>query len=399
MHAAPASLLSYLFSVYQWAVLVFAGLLAANTLVNLIVFRRPRAALLSDPELPLISLLVPARNEAQHIEACVRSLLAQNYPRFEVVVLDDNSEDDTYEILCRLRDQDHRVRVLVGAALPEGWCGKPFACWQLAQSAKGDYLLFTDADCRFAPDALLLAMGAQVEHQADVVSLMPHYVCESFWEKLLLPLLAYIPLAFLPVALVRRSKERRFSGANGAFLFMTREVYFALDGHRAVRHELAEDIKFSQHVKREGRTIWYGDGHHAYSVRMYENLPQIWQGFTRNLFPAFSNNLLLLIAVLIMVAAVFVLPIFFAAAGFVSGASWTGIALATYLVTVALRLAIAAKLQNGDFAYAWLNPLAWIGTIAIAIGSIRLAHGAGAEWKGRVYEGSTGHTAGKRTRS
>ena len=391
MHLSPASLPSHIFYLYQLAVLVFAGLLAVNTLVNLLVFRRPRAAFLSDQELPFISILVPARDEESHIEACVRALLAQNYPCFEVVVLDDNSEDATYEILCRLRDQDHRLRVLVGAALPEDWCGKPFACWQLAQSAKGDYLLFTDADCRFAPDALLLAIGAQVEHNADVVSLMPHYACESFWERLLLPLLAYIPLAFLPIALVRGSKERRFSGANGAFLFMTREVYFALDGHRAVRHELAEDIKFAQHVKREGRTIWYGDGHHAYSVRMYESLPEIWQGFTRNLFPAFSNNLPLLVAVLVMVAAVFVLPIFIAFAGFLTLAPWTGIALATYLVTVGIRLAIAARLQNGDFFYAWLNPLAWIGTIAIAIGSIRLAHGAGATWKGRVYEGSTGH--------
>lgn len=390
MHVSQASLPSLAFYLYQLAVLAFACLLAANAAVNLVVFGRPRAALLSDRELPFISALVPARNEEAHIEACVRSLLAQNYPRFEVVVLDDNSEDSTYEILCRLRDQDHRLRVLVGASLPEGWCGKPFACWQLAQSAKGDYLLFTDADCRFSPDALLLALGAQVEYQADVVSLMPDYVCESFWEKLLLPLLAYIPLAFLPVALVRGSKERRFSGANGAFLFMTREVYFALDGHRAVRTELAEDIKFAQHVKREGRTIWYGDGRHVYSVRMYENLPQIWQGFTRNLFPAFSNNLPLMIVVLAMVAAVFVLPVFFAAAGALTGAPWTELALATYLVTVAIRLAIAARLQNGDFLTAWLNPLSWIGAIAIAIGSIRLAHGAGAEWKGRVYSSPAG---------
>ncbi|HEX5323497.1 MAG TPA: glycosyltransferase family 2 protein, partial [Capsulimonadaceae bacterium] len=337
------------------AVLVFAALLSANTLLNvLFFFRRPRAAMLPDHELPTISVLVPARNEERHIEACVRSLLASNYPRFEIVVLDDNSEDSTYEILCRLRDQDHRLRVLIGAELPEGWCGKPFACWQLAQAAQGDYLLFTDADCRFSPDALMLAIGAQVEHNADVVSLMPNYERMTFWEKLLLPLLAYIPLAFLPMGFVRGAKHPWFSGANGAFLFMTREVYFDLDGHRAVRTQLAEDIKFSQHVKRQGRTMWYGDGHRAYSVRMYEGLPEIWRGFTRNLYPAFSHNLGLLLVVLVMVAVVFVLPIAWTGVGLALHEGWAWIVGLTYLLTVAMRLAIAVRLEWDDLFYSWL---------------------------------------------
>jgi chlorobactene glucosyltransferase len=385
MHFPPAHLLFD----FHLTVLIFAVLLAANALSNvLFFFRRPRAAMLPDRELPFISILVPARNEEEHIEACVRSLLAQNYPRFEVVVLDDNSEDSTYEILCRLRDQDHRLRVLVGAELPEGWCGKPFACWQLAQSAK-EYLLFTDADCRFSPDALLLAMGAQVENQADVVSLMPDYVCVTFWERLLLPLLAYIPLAFLPMGLVRGSKHPWFSGANGAFLFMTREVYMEIDGHRAVKAQLAEDIKFAQHVKRQGRTIWYGDGRHAYSVRMYENLAEIWGGFTRNLFPAFSRNLTLLLAVLVMVAIVFVLPIFWTIAGLMTGATWVWFAFFAYLLTVGIRLAIAIRMEWDDLFYSWLNPLAWMMVIAIALGSVRLARGSGVQWKGRVYAGSS----------
>lgn len=387
MHVAPAQLPAVSLYAYQVAVLLFALLLTLNTLANLFFFRRPRAALLPDRELPLISILVPARNEAANVEECVRSLLSQNYPRFEVVVLDDNSDDDTYAILCGLRNQDHRLRVLIGAELPEDWCGKPFACWQLAASAKGDYLLFTDADCRFSPDALLLAVGAQVEHQADVVSLMPDYVRVGFWERLLLPLLAYIPLAFLPVWLVRGSRDHRFSGANGAFLFMTREVYFALDGHRAVRAELAEDIKFAQHVKREGRTIWYGDGRSAYRVRMYQSLGEIWEGFTRNLFPAFSHNLPLMVAVLVMVAAVFVLPVFFAVTGFLAAAPWSWAALGAYFATVAIRLLIALRLFPDDLPLAWLNPLAWLVTIAIAIGSVRLARGPGARWKGRVYSG------------
>ncbi len=136
--------------------------LTGTALVNFASFRKPRAFVATggDSELPLVSVLVPARDEEANIEACIRSLLGLNYPNFEVIALDDRSSDDTYAILCRLRDQDYRLRVLVGADLPPDWYGKPNACWQMAQAAQGEFLLLTDADCTFAPDALLLALGA-----------------------------------------------------------------------------------------------------------------------------------------------------------------------------------------------------------------------------------------------
>ena len=346
---------------YQAAAALAALGLALTALLNFWCFRKPRALVASsDVDLPLISILVPARDEEANIEDCVRSLLALNYPHFEVIVLDDHSSDDTYPILCRLRDQDYRLRVLIGANLPEDWHGKPFACWQMAQAARGEWLLLTDADCVFAPDALLLALGAAREHEADVVSLVPDLRCEGFWERLIIPLQYFVIFAFLPTWLIRRTSHPWFAAANGAFLFLTRETYFAVDGHRAVRRQLAEDVKFAQHVKRQGKTLWYGDGSRTYGVRMYHGLAELWAGFSKNLFPAFSKNLSLLVSVIFLLLNVFVLPPLWIAWGWASNGPWVWLPILTFQLSLAIvRLGLAFRFGRDTAGYFLLNPLAW----------------------------------------
>jgi chlorobactene glucosyltransferase len=375
---------------YQAAVALMALMLMGTALLNFWFFRKPRAlvAAYGDAEFPRISILVPARDEQDNIEACVRSILALNYPNFEVLVLDDHSSDDTYPILCRLRDQDYRLRVLIGAELPADWYGKPFACWQLAKAAQGEYLLMTDADCIFAPDALLLALGAQREQNADLVSLVPDLHCQGFWERLLIPLQYFIIFAFLPTPLIRLTSHPWFAAANGAFLFLTRETYFAVDGHRAVRQQLAEDVKFAQHIKRSGKSLWYGDGSRTYAVHMYHGLDEIWNGFSKNLFPAFSKNMPLLLGIVLQLFVVFVLPPFWALWGCLTGASWTWMPLAAYFGLAGIRLGLTLRFGRDSAPYALLNPLAWALVIGIAFSSAyRSLTGQGNAWKGRIYGG------------
>lgn len=373
---------------YQAAVTLTALGLTSTALLNFWFFRKPRALVTKtgDAELPLISVLVPARDEEANIEACVRSLLALNYPNLEVLVLDDRSSDDTYPILCRLRDQDYRLRVLIGAELPPDWYGKPFACWQLANAARGEWLLMTDADCIFAPDALLLALGAAREQQADVVSLVPDLRCEGFWERLLIPIQYFVIFAFLPTPLIRQTSLPWFAAANGAFLFLTRETYFAVDGHRAVRQQLAEDVKFAQYVKRQGKSLWYGDGSRAYAVRMYHGLDEIWRGFSKNLFPAFSKNLPLLLLVVFVLLNVFVLPPIWVVWGALHSAPWTWLPAAAYLALAGVRLGLTARFGRDSAGYALLNPPAWAVVIGIALSSAYQGLSRhGNEWKGRIY--------------
>ena len=373
---------------YQAAVALMALGLMGTAALNFCFFRKPRAfvAKTGGQALPLISVLVPARDEEANIEACVRSLLAQNYPNFEVLVLDDRSADDTYPILCRLRDRDHRLRVLIGAELPPDWYGKPFACWQLANAARGELLLMTDADCVFAPDALLLALGARQEQKADVVSLVPDLRCEGFWERLLIPVQYLIIFAFLPTPLIRTTPFPWFAAANGAFLFLSRETYFEVDGHRAVRQQLAEDVKFAQHVKRQGKSLWYGDGSRTYFVRMYDGLDALWAGFAKNLFPAFSRNLALLLFVIFLLVNVFVLPPLWVIWGGLTQANWTLLPLGAYFGLAAVRLGLTMRFGRDSAGYALLNPLAWSLVIGIALTSAyRSLSGQGNAWKGRVY--------------
>jgi chlorobactene glucosyltransferase len=373
---------------YQAIVTFFALSLTGTALLNFRFFRKPRAFVSpnGDNALPLISILVPARDEEANIEACVRSLLSLNYPHFEVIVLDDRSADDTYGILCRLRDQDGRLRVLIGAELPADWYGKPFACWQMAQAAQGEYLLLTDADCEFSPDALLMALGAAQEHQADLVSLVPDLRAEGFWEKLIIPLQYFIIFAFLPTFLIRRTPYPWFAAANGAFLFLKRETYFAVDGHRAVRQQLAEDVKFAQYIKRQGKTLWYGDGSRTYGVRMYHGLGEIWAGFSKNIFPAFSRNVFLLAGVILMLLNVLVLPILWTVGGWISGAGWAWLPLTSYFSLAGVRLGLTARFGRDTGEYALLNPLAWAVVIGIAVNSAyQSLSGRGNAWKGRLY--------------
>ena len=366
--------------------LAFSLLLLLNTTVNLFFFRKPRASIIPNDQLPFISVLVPARNEEQNIEHCIRSLLAQNYPNFEVVALDDNSEDATYDLLCRMRDQDYRLRVLVGAQLPDGWCGKPHACWQMANAASGEYLLLTDADCIFSPDALLFAVGAQRQSDSDVISLMPDYVAVTFLEKLLIPLLVVIPMAFLPFALIRGTSLPAFSAANGAFIFMSRHDYFDIDGHRATKHELTEDIKLAQLAKRRGKTLSYLDGRNVYRVRMYTNWAEIYIGFTRILLPAFDNIWLCLFGIF-LVLNVWILPPALAVVELLNQSPLAGFAAATYLAAVAQRALIVVALDRDSVLFAPLNPLEWALAFVIACGSIFRNVTGSTVWKGRHYKG------------
>ena len=219
-----------------------------------------------------------------------------------------------------------------------------------------------------------------------MVSLVPDLRCEGFWERLLIPLQYFIIFAFLPTPLIRATPHPWFAAANGAFLFLPRETYFAVDGHRAVRQQLAEDVKFAQHVKRQGKSLWYGDGSRTYAVRMYHGLADLWAGFSKNLFPAFSNNLPLLLGVLFLLLNVFVLPPFWAVWGWVHGRRWAWLPLASLSGAGGVRLGLTARFGRDSAGYALLNPLAWAIVVGIALHSAyRSLSRQGNAWKGRVY--------------
>jgi chlorobactene glucosyltransferase len=258
--------------------------------------------------LPKVSVLVPARNEAAHIEACARSLLEQNYLNYELIILDDQSQDGTGEILQRLQDEKPRLSVMEGRALPEGWVGKTWACHQLAEAATGEYLLFTDADTRHHPLMLPEAISIMLSQKIDLMTGMPRQELGTWGERLVVPFLSWIIFAVVPVPLARRVRFTYLSGAVGQFMLFHRNAYLKIGGHRAVLDTSLEDIALARLVKQHGLRWDFLDLTERVVCRMYQDFSSAFNGISKNLFGVFQYNLPVFAFAWIWLLLVFVEP-------------------------------------------------------------------------------------------
>jgi len=378
----PAMLFFYQIAVF-FSLLVFLGILLRN-LIDL-------------PAMPghfpqtgvLVSVLVPARNEALNIERCVRSLLRQEYAPFEILVLDDGSTDSTAELLQQLlMESGGRLRVLQGEPLPDGWHGKAWACSQLGHQAKGELLLFTDADTCHEPDALLRTVGAMEASGADMLSLMPRQELASFWEKLVVPLIHVILMCYLPLRLVRTSRKAAFCFANGQFIFFRREFYDRINGHASVRSAIVEDVWLCKSVKKAGGRVMAFNGTDVVSCRMYRSFREIWEGFSKNLFAALGYSTAGLFVLVMLITALYLAPFAFLfysllVGEFILSLFW--LPLMQIFIALLCRLLIALRFRQ-SLAMAFLHPLSQLVLLAIASNSFySIKFGKGASWKGRNY--------------
>lgn len=401
--------------VYQIFVSVFVVYSLVNAIADWFTFRRPTRLVVSgqwsvdrtgDPtgetrhtstlttdHLSLttssLSVLIPARNEEAVIRSCVQSLLEQEYPgSLEILVLDDRSEDDTARIVSEIAATDSRVKLLSGGELLPGWKGKPNALRQLATAATGEILLLTDADCVFFPGALAGAVQHREAAGADVLSLMPYLESGSFWEHVVIPLQYMLVFATLPVRNVYASPNPAFAAANGAFILLSAKTYAELGGHEPVKAEMAEDIRFAQNVKRQGRKLVYGDGSTTYGVRMYNGLRDVWNGFSKNVFSAMGNSVVVVAVWSIFLLITQVFPFGFTITALATGdRTLVGFWIPVIHVAVALGIRLALTFRFRQAVWAVLtHPIGWLIVIAIAWNSTYLAlSGKGHAWKGRTY--------------
>ena len=375
-----------------YALLGAALLPLAITVINLLSWSRGRAGTTTDRR---VSVLVPARNEAATIEACVRSIAGNRHRVFEIVVCDDQSTDGTAEILDRLRREIPNLRVIAGSAPPPGWVGKPHACHQLAETARGDVFVFVDADVVLEPaglERLLSFMAPTEKAPAELVTAVPHQRMESFAERLLMPLLMLTYTSWLPLRLVSASSDPRFVAANGQLLAITRECYRRLSGFAAVAHEIVDDVALCRHAKRHGARVVFADGARMASCRMYDSLGGIWRGFSKNLYEGIGGNPLALALVLWLHVWTFVLP--YAALAWTL--AWTLLddgALAQALLVpaavgvganVCLRALLALRWRQPPEGVL-LHPVAVLALCAIAINSYRWSRSGLLQWAGRRY--------------
>ena len=373
--------------VYQVSVLLFLLLFLGLLLTNLIDF--PCMQQNSPHEGSFVSVMVPARNEALNIERCVRSLLRQDFASFEILVLDDGSTDATPDLLkCLVAESGARLRILHGEPLPDGWHGKAWACSQLGRQAKGELLLFTDADTMHEPDALRRSVGALTESGADMLSIMPNQELGSFWEKLVVPLIHVILMCYLPVRLVRTSPRPAFCFANGQFILFRKKIYDRIGGHTAVKDALVEDVWLCKAVKKAGGSVASFNGYDVVSCRMYRNFKEIWDGFSKNLFASIGYSTPGLFLLMTLIAGLYVVPYLFIISSLFAGElSISLFWMPLFQIAIALfcRFIIARAFRQ-SLSIAFLHVLSQIVLLAIAFNSFRLiTFGKGASWKGRNY--------------
>jgi chlorobactene glucosyltransferase len=258
---------------------------------------------------PKVSLLVPARNEEDNIERCVSSLLAQDYPNFEVLILDDQSTDRTRQIIEDLSRSDPRLQVLDGQPLQPGWLGKNWACAQLADRAEGQLLFFTDADTFFQPQTLRAAVAVLQGEQGDLLTGFPRQEVHSWGERFIVPLFSWAFYCFTPLLIAYRLKLPWLSNAIGQMLLFRREAYQTIGGHAAVRDCITEDLSLARRVKSFGLSWRVMDVTQLISCRMYRSGREAFAGLSKNLFAAFGFRLLPYVLIWLWLAVMFWEPL------------------------------------------------------------------------------------------
>lgn len=381
--------------IYQGIVTTILAALLLNTINNLRLLRRPLVSL-APADGPLVSILIPARNEARTIARCVESLARQDYPHCEILVLDDHSEDQTATIVAGLAGRYPSVRLLAGRPLPPDWHGKAFACAQLAGAATGEWLLFVDAETIHSLHSVSIALRVAQQRDAGLLTMIPRLEVGSFAEALLLPTVPLTFAAVLPLGLVMRSRSPLISGAFGPFLLFRRDIYERLGGHAAVRADIVEDMELSRLVKRHGGRVVWIDGAELVRVRLYHGLREAWHGLAKSAFAAINYSLSgLLVGVPLCVLALLA-PYGFLLVGLLgrqrSPASalavlWLPLCQIALIWTAYLLLLWRFRLPLGVVALHGATIAAII--LYTVYSAYEARFGAGVVWKGRSYRFAT----------
>jgi chlorobactene glucosyltransferase len=341
---------------------------------------------------PLLSVVVPARNEARNIARCVRSLLASTYPALELIVVDDHSTDGTGDIAHDVAAGDRRFRLIQNPPLPNGWFGKQWACATGAAAATGRLLLFTDADTLHGPELATRAVNAMVGRQAALLSVAGRQETHSFWERLLQPQILWILLArYGGTESVSNARRPEDVIANGQFMLVRREAYDEIGGHAAVRDKVAEDLALAQRFFRAGYRVVLVRAEHELSTHMYASLRELIDGWGKNVFaggidamPGGAVGRLLFPFVLPLI------PLMALAPWFALGAAIAGLlgnaSLVWSVICVLASLIWWALIYRGFEQSVLLALLYPVGAAVVLYVMLRaIARGRRVGWKGRQY--------------
>lgn len=323
-----------------------------------------------------ISILIPARNEENNIGNCLESCINQDYKNLEIIVLDDHSEDRTAQVVMSKTLTDSRVRLLKGKELPSGWLGKNWACHQMAGIATGEYLLFIDADVTLGNETVSRVISTVKSNNIGMFSVFPTQILTGFGATVVIPIMNWLLLNFLPLKQVFSSDSPKFVAANGQFILFSKETYQKTGGHAAVRGMVVEDMELARTVKRSGIKLMTALGGDLIKCKMYSGFAESIKGFTKNFYPGFGISGITFVIMISVFLAIYLLPLVFIFFSLL----WLPAVILVLLSKTLISLISRSNLMVEIITHPFQMVIMYI----TGLKSVYLAKTGRLEWKGRI---------------
>lgn len=354
-------------------------ILIFNVTINIVLGPYLKKTKINLQNYPKVSILIPARNEENNIKKIIESSLKQNYPNFEVIALDDNSTDKTYEIAKNYEATNSNFKIIKGDKLPAGWLGKNWACNQLANNASGEILIFTDADNFFENDAVIKTVSILNQYDLDMFSVFPQQITTTFWEKLIIPIIDLIVYSGLILKTSYYVPFSLFAAANGQWIAFKKSSYIQLGGHSAVKNQIVEDVAIARFFKKNKKKILVGAGTGIIYGKMYNNFRQIWLGLSKNLFGLTDFKTIPFFMILILMLLVCVVPYFLL---FILS-NYINMILFIIILNLLWRALLAINFKHNFWYSILLHPISILLIIIIGLNSFLKSKFGVLSWKGR----------------
>ncbi|MDZ7725539.1 MAG: glycosyltransferase [candidate division KSB1 bacterium] len=365
-------------TIYLYIILAMLSFFVLITLINVLtapLVRRGPAP----PAKPLVSICIPVRNERDNIGRCLLSLVQQDYPNLEILVLNDHSTDGTLEEIYKIAHPS--ITVIPGKDLPVGWTGKNWACHQLSKQANGEFFIFTDADNFYESFAVSRTLGWMQRLQLSLFSAFPQQTTQTLGEKLVIPVIDMFVYSFLVLRFTYLLDFTSMAAANGQWLAFSRRGYERIGGHITVKSHIVEDTELARRAKQKGEKILTAAGSGAVYGHMYHSWQEVWLGFSKNVYGLMGYHFAGLILFLVLLFSVYLAPWIL-----VWFQDFYLLALSAIGIAILQRGVLALKFKHPFGASTLLNPLGIVSVMAIAVHSCIRYHTGSIQWKGRTVE-------------
>ena len=365
-----------------YSLFAFSILVSILGFINLILIKKP-IIYYQNNSTALVSVLIPARNEEINIKRCLYSLIDQSYKNLEIIVLDDDSDDQTYNVVKNISKNYESIKVVKGEAKTLGWTGKNWACYQLSKYANGDFLLFVDADTKLQKNTIAETVNEMNNNDVDLISLFPNRVTNTAIDKIISVTIGWFIFSCLPI--IFSNKNPIFSSAFGQFLLFRKGAYFSIGGHESVKDKILDDFELGRLITKRGYNLNVLDGTERISTFSYSTEKEALEGLSKSIFPFFNNKLIPFLILLILFLSMGLIPIFIMMGEFFGSKLTKSKEMIAYFIWGLLTLswAISSYRSKQGLRYGILYPFITTLTAIVGIFSIITFLTKTVNWKNR----------------